>query len=206
MGVEAVVFDIGNVLVEWDPYRPFDRLIGREARDALFEVVPFMEMNDRVDLGENFHSAVEGLAEQHPDHREQVLIWRDHWGEMFAPDLKLSAKCLRALRAKGVPVYALSNFGVETFAIGEEMYPVLKEFDQRFVSGHLKMMKPDPAIYIALEEGTGHAPETLFFIDDKPENIAACEARGWQGHLMQDEQGLVDRLMAEGLLEPGDLK
>jgi 2-haloacid dehalogenase len=119
---------------------------------------------------------------------------------MFEPDLKHSARLLRALRAKGIPVYALSNFGDKTFDLGQAKFPVLTEFDALFISARLGVIKPDPAIYAALETQTGHAPETMLFIDDRPENIAAAEARGWHGHVFTSEAGLAARLIAEGLL------
>lgn len=205
MAIETIIFDIGNVLVEWHPHRPYDARIGAEARKALFDRVDFMGMNDRIDLGHNFYSEVAALAEANPDDREMALAWQDLWAEMFAPDLPLSAQCLRALRAKGHPVHALTNFGVESFEIALGMYPVLSEFDQSFVSGRLKMMKPDPAIYAHVEQALGVDPKTILFIDDRADNIAACEARGWTGHLFTEPQGLVQDLIAHGLLSHADL-
>ena len=125
---------------------------------------------------------------------------------MLSPDLPRSARILRALRAKGIPVYALSNFGDRTFDLAEETYPVLKEFDKRFISARMKKIKPDPAIYAELEENVPEAPETLLFIDDRDDNIAACQARGWHGHLFVDEQGLADRMVAERLLTEDEAK
>lgn len=200
MPVEAVVFDIGNVLVEWHPTRPFDRLLGRARREDLFSRVDFAAMNDRADLGEEIKDLVEELAQQHPEDRDDIMIWHRHWIEMLAPDLPHSATLLRALRGKGMPVFALSNFGVSTLALADRRYPILTEFDQRFVSGDLRMMKPDPAIYAHVEAETGVAPGGLFFIDDRADNIAAAQARGWQGHLFETPAGLADRLVAVGLL------
>ena len=205
MSVSAVIFDIGNVLVEWHPTRPFDRLLGRARREALFADVDFAGMNERVDLGADFETEVAALADRHPDRRDEVTIWRDHWMEMLAPDLPRSAALLRALRTKGVAVHALSNFGTATLAMAEPRYPVLTEFDRRFVSGHLGLIKPDPAIYAHVEEALGLDPATLFFIDDRPENIAAAEARGWQGHLFTTPEALEARLVAAGLLDRGEV-
>lgn len=202
MAVEVVVFDIGNVLVEWHPTRPFDTIIGEEARKALFARVDFAGMNDRSDHGHDMWDGVEALAAEHPADADAIRLWSKHWIDMLEPDLKRSARMLRALRAKGIPVIALSNFGDRTFDLAEEKYPVLKEFDQRFISARLGVMKPDPAIYAEVETKTGYAPETMLFIDDRPENIEAALDRGWQGHLFETEAGLAERLVAEDLLTP----
>lgn len=198
--IEAVVFDIGNVLLEWDPFRVYDRLIGQARREALFAEVDLEGMNLSVDRGAPFAASVEALAAQHPERAAEVLIWRDHWLDMASPPIPHSVALLRALRGCGVPVFALSNFGDETLSLAETHYPFLTEFDARFISGRLGMMKPEPEIYAAVERDAGHAPAALLFADDRPENIAAAEARGWQGHLFDGPEGLAARLVAEGLL------
>lgn len=202
MSVSAVVFDIGNVLVEWHPARFYDREIGAERSRRLFAEVPLEEMNLAVDLGSDFASSVEALADAHPGWRSEILMWRDRWLEMASPDIPHSAALLRALRAKGVPVHALSNFGVATFEIACQAYPVLGEFDRVFISGAWRMAKPDPAFYEVLERETGADPRGLLFADDRPENLRAAEARGWRTHLFADPRGWADRLVAEGLLTP----
>jgi len=107
---------------------------------------------------------------------------------------------LRALRAKGIPVFALSNFGIETFALAREVYPFLNEFDRSYISGHMGVIKPDPTIYRMLEEDCGIYPDRLIFADDRADNIAAAEARGWKTHLFTGPEGWAARLVAEGLL------
>jgi len=204
MPIDAVVFDIGNVLVEWHPARPFDRVMGQARREALFARVDFAAMNERSDLGEDLGDLIAELVAQHPEDRDDILLWQKLWLEMLAPDLPRSARLLRVLRTRGMPVFALSNFGVPTLVLADQRYPVLTEFDTRFISGELRLAKPDPAIYAHVEAETGVAPERLLFIDDRPENIAAAQARGWQGHLFETEAGLANRLVAEGLLSAED--
>ncbi|PRX31192.1 2-haloacid dehalogenase [Meinhardsimonia xiamenensis] len=204
--IEAVVFDIGNVLVEWHPERPFDRVLGEAERRRLFAEVDLEGMNRAVDLGAPFAESVEALAARHPERADAIRLWRECWMEMFAPVIEGSVALLRALRAAGVPVYALSNFGPETFEMAEAAYPFLREFDRRFISGRLGVMKPDAAIYEMLEQETGHAPSRLLFIDDRPENIAAAEARGWQGHLFTGSEGVARRLREAGLAGMEDVQ
>ena len=89
-------------------------------------------------------------------------------------------------------------------AVAEDEYPFLKEFDRRYISGHMGVIKPDADIYEMAEADCGLPPETLLFADDRIDNIRAAEARGWQGHLFTTPQGWADRLEAEGLLEQSE--
>ncbi|MGR3631776.1 MAG: HAD family hydrolase [Limimaricola soesokkakensis] len=204
MNIDAVVFDIGNVLIEWNPERVYDAVIGPERRAELFAEVDLHGMNERVDLGESFHGQVSALAEAHPERAAEIMLWHDRWIEMASPEIPHSGRLLRALKARGVPVFALSNFGVETFEIARAHYPVFAKFDALFVSGHLRMAKPDAPIYERLERDTGVAPERLLFTDDRADNIAAAHARGWQTHHFTGPEGLADRLVAEGLLSEAE--
>lgn len=204
MAVEAVVFDIGNVLIEWQPERFYDREIGVAARKAMFAEVDLHGMNDRVDSGENWRDTVYAWSERYPQHAEPIRMWHDRWIELASPVIPHSVQLLRSLRAKGVPVFALTNFGIESFAYAESIYRFLEEFDRRYVSGHLGLIKPDPAIYAAVEADCGVPPDRLLFADDRAENIAAAEARGWRGHVFTSPQGWADRLVAEGLLTGGE--
>ncbi len=200
MAVEAVVFDIGNVLIEWNPERFYDAEIGPDRRRALFDAVDLHAINERVDQGENFRQTIYDAADSHPDHGDHIRLWHDRWIEMASPAIDRSVQALRALRANGVPVYALSNFGVETFAQAQEVYDFLHEFDRPYISGHLREIKPYARIYEILELDSGTAPGALLFADDRADNIAAAAARGWQTHLFDGPEGWIDRLIAEGLL------
>ena len=206
MGIEAVVFDIGNVLIEWNPERVYDRVIGVERRKAMFEAVDLHGMNDQVDRGQNWYEAVSECAAQNPEWHDEIMMWHERWLEMASPAIDHSVRLLRALRSKGVPVFALSNFGIQTFEIGEREYPFLEEFDRRYISGHMGEVKPEPEIYRMLEDDCGVAPTALLFADDRADNIAAAAARGWNTHLFTDPQGFADRLVAEGLLSDEDAK
>jgi len=197
---EAVVFDIGNVLIGWNPEAHYDRRIGEARRRALFAEVDLHAMNEQVDLGEPFQQTIYAMAEQHPDWRGEIRDWHDSWIEMMAPVIDGSVSVLRRLREKGVPVFALSNFGVDSYAFAQSRFDVLNEFDREFISGHLKVMKPDPRIYEFVETGTGIAPDRLLFTDDKLANIEAAASRGWRTHLFEGPEGWTARLVAEGLL------
>jgi 2-haloacid dehalogenase len=134
--IEAVVFDIGNVLLHWDPDGFYDRVIGPERRARLFSEVDLGGMNARVDMGESFADLVEETALANPAWAAEVRLWRDRWIEMAQPEIAGSVSLLTALKARGVPVFALSNFGVESFAVAVRHYPWLDTFDRRYLSGH----------------------------------------------------------------------
>lgn len=200
MTVEAVVFDIGNVLIEWNPERFYTQAIGPDRTKALFAAVDLHEMNARVDAGAQFRDTVYSCAAAHPEWETEIRWWYDRWIDLASPRIDGSIALLRALRAKGVPVFALSNFGIDSFAYAQTQYAFLTEFDQFYVSGHLGVIKPDPAIYAHVESGAGIAPEALLFADDLPQNIAAAAARGWKTHLFTGWTGWAQRLVEENLL------
>lgn len=201
---EAVVFDIGNVLIEWQPERYYDLVIGADRRRALFAEVDLHAMNDRIDRGADFRETVAATAKAYPDYAEAIRMWHDNWLDIAQPVIPQSVTLLRKLRAKGVPVFALTNFGIGTFDLARTRYDFLDEFDRRYVSGHFGGVKPFPAIYDWVERDSGLSPGALLFADDRPENIAAAELRGWRTHMFDGPEGWARRLVAEGLLTEGE--
>ncbi len=200
MAIKAVVFDIGNVLIHWDPIPFYDNLLGAERRARLFDEAQLDEMNELVDLGHPFRETIYGWADKHPEWRSEIHMWHDNWIEFARPEISLSVHLMRALQSKGIRVVSLTNFGVDSYDYAATFYPFLREFDQDFISGHMKMIKPDPEIYIMLENGTGLAGPELIFTDDRADNIFAASERGWKTHLFTDPEGWAKRLVAEGLL------
>lgn len=198
--IRAVIFDIGNVLIEWHPERYYDRVIGEERRKAMFAEVDLHGMNDRVDLGEGFKDVIYEVAEANPKWRAEIRDWYDNWDKLAQPVIDRSVRLLRALRAKGVPVYALTNFGVESFAYAQTLYEFLYEFDREYVSGRMRVIKPDAEIYHMVEEDCGVSPRELLFADDRSDNVAVAASRGWKTHLFEGPDGWAARLVAEGLL------
>ncbi|MBT9384103.1 HAD-IA family hydrolase [Pseudooceanicola sp. CBS1P-1] len=197
---KAVVFDIGNVLIEWQPERHYDAMIGESRRRQLFSEVDLHAMNDAVDRGGDLKALSDALAEATPAWRSEIRMWHDDWIRMASPAIPRSVRLLRALRARGVPVYALTNFGIGTFAMAQEVYDFLNEFDRAYVSGHMAVIKPDTRIYEMLEADSGLSGADLIFADDRADNIAAAAARGWQVHHFTGPEGWAERLVADGYL------
>jgi 2-haloacid dehalogenase len=200
MTVQAVIFDVGNVLIEWQPERFYDSVIGEDRRKAMFAEVDLHGMNELVDLGHPFKETIYKAADTYSDWTAEIHMWHDRWIEMASPVIEHSVQLLRTLRSKGVPVFSLTNFGIQSYAYAETKYPFLGEFDQDYISGHMAVTKPDPKIYEMLEKGCGLAPETLLFADDRTENIEAAQARGWNTHLFENPQGWADALVSHGVL------
>jgi 2-haloacid dehalogenase len=200
MTPEAVIFDIGNVLIGWNPEGHYDRRIGEARRRALFAEVDLHGMNEQVDLGAPFQATIYAMADRHPEWRGEIRDWHDSWIEMITPVIDHSVTLLRRLRAKDVPVFALTNFGVDSYTFAQSRFDFLNEFDREFVSGRLRVMKPDPRIYAEVEDSTGVPAERMLFTDDRAENVAAAAARGWQTHLFEGPEGWAARLVDAGLL------
>lgn len=203
---KAVVFDIGNVLIEWRPERLYSRLIpDSAARAAFFEETQIFEMNLEVDRGAPFKEHIYAHAAKFPKYEELIRAWHDHWIEMASPAIDGTVAILRALKQRGVRVAALSNFGVESFELACIHYPFLTEFDVPVISGREETIKPEPQIYEILEERTGLLGQDLFFMDDSPKNVAAARARFWQAEIFTTPRVLGQQLAARGLIGAGDI-
>jgi 2-haloacid dehalogenase len=204
--VNAVIFDIGNVLIEWQPERFYDRIMDVEERNRMFATVDLHAMNDAIDRGGDFRATIYATAEKHAEFAPYIRMWHDNWIELARPEIPHSLHLLRALRAVGVPVFALTNFGIGSFDYAVTQYPFLDEFDRRYISGHMGVIKPEPRIFEMVEEDCGLPPGTLLFTDDRPDNIAAARARGWRTHLFEGPEGWAAALVEHGLLSPEEAR
>ncbi len=200
MTPQAVIYDIGNVLIEWNPERFYDIRIGEDARKRMFAETDPHAMNEVIDAGGLFRETIYDWAARHPAWETELRWWYDHWIDMAAPRIEWSITLLRALRAKGVPVFALSNFGIHSFAFALTQYDILHEFDRPYISGRMGVTKPDPRIYQMVEDDCGLPPGALLFVDDRADNINAAAARGWRTHQFDGPAGWAQKLVAEGLL------
>lgn len=205
MAIRAVVYDIGNVLIEWQPEAYYDRVLGRARRMALFEAVDLHAMNHRIDSGEDFRETVYATARAHPDWADPIRLWHDDWLGLAQPVIGRSVALLRRLVGKGVPVFILSNIGDAVFELAAAHHDFLSLAERHYISGRLKATKPEPAIYAAAEADSGLSPASLLFVDDRRENVAAAASRGWKGHVFDGPDGWADRLVAEELLTEAEV-
>ncbi|WP_439111089.1 HAD family hydrolase [Lentibacter sp.] len=200
MKIEAVVFDIGNVLIEWKPEKHYRKWLGAARQDAFFEAFDFHELMNEIDAGAPFSETVAKAAAEQPAYSAEILMLRDEWLTLAGGVMHRSVRLLRALRAAGVPVFALSNFGSENFRWSAAAHPFLNEFDRAYISGDMGLRKPFEAIYAAVEADCGVAPERLLFGDDRDDNLATAQARGWQTHRVDSEGSWAQALVSHGLL------
>lgn len=197
---QAVIFDIGNVLTRWQPEAFYDGVIGQTRRLALFAQVDLHGMNEAVDAGALFRETIYDWAERYPEWQDEIRMWYDRWDELASPRIEGSIRLQRSLRAKGVPVFALTNFGRYSFEEALPKLDFLHDFDRTYVSGVMGVTKPDPRIYAMVETDCGLPPQSLLFTDDRADNITAAARRGWRTHQFESWQGWAARLVAEGLL------
>jgi 2-haloacid dehalogenase len=202
--VKAVVFDLGGVLIDWDPRYLYRKLLDDEAAvEAFLATVCTPEWNAEQDRGRPFAEGVAELVERHPVHAAAITAYHERWPEMLGGAVGGTVEVLAELRAAGVPVYALTNWSAETFGIARERFEFLEWFDGVLVSGEERMIKPDPAIFRLLLDRFGLDPGATFYIDDSPANVAAADRLGLDAVRFTSPAQLRRDLEARGLLSAG---
>lgn len=200
--ITTVVFDIGNVLVEWNPEHLYSRLIpDRDERQAFLETVCTPDWNLQQDLGRPWPEAVALLARQHPDKAALIEAYYRDWHDMVPGEVAGTPALLAALRSAGTPLYAITNFSSEKFGETQDRFPFLKtSFLDIVVSGDERLAKPDPEIYQVLFKRNELDPAACLFIDDSAQNVAAARDLGMTAHHFSGAEDLRRDLVALGLL------
>ncbi len=200
----AVVFDLGGVLIDWNPRYLYRQLFDGDeaAMEAFLAEVTTPEWNGRQDAGRKWSEAVEALVREHPERRELIEAYWKRWPETLGGAIDPTVELLAELRASGVPVYALSNWSAETFPVALERYPFLGWFDGIVISGAVGVAKPDPRIYEHLLDRFGLQPATTIFIDDSESNVRAAEAMGLTAIRFDEIAAVRDALRSLGVLDP----
>ncbi|MBV1900613.1 MAG: HAD family phosphatase [Kordiimonadaceae bacterium] len=197
----AVVFDIGNVLVNWNPRWLYEkRIADKEKLEYFLKEVLKPEWNLEQDRGRPFAEGVALLSEEFPDYADMIALFDSHWLETLSGVIAGSAGILNQLVAGGVPVFGLTNFSAEKWPLFCADYDFTTQFDDVLVSGEEGLVKPDPEIYKLAMNRFGLVPENTIFIDDKPDNVAAAEQLGIVGHHFTDAPQLYAVLQKHGLL------
>ncbi|MBB5191777.1 2-haloacid dehalogenase [Silvimonas terrae] len=187
MTVRAVVFDFGGVLFDWNPEYLYRELIpDATERQWFLQHVCNGEWNLQQDAGRTLADATAMLIAQYPDHAELIRAFYGRWPETLAGTLPEGIKLMEDLENAAIPLYGLTNWSAETFPYAWENYPFLHRFKDIVVSGRLKLIKPDAAIYHEMfrriaQDLPDLAPAELVFIDDNAANAAAAGALGWHG-------------------------
>ncbi len=198
------VFDLGGVLIDWNPRHLYRKLFAGDdaAMEHFLANVCTTAWNSQQDAGRTFAEACASLKLEHPDHAELIDAWFERQDEMLAGPISGTVKILAELRARGVPLYALSNWSAETFPIAQKRFEFLQWFDGIFLSTEARTIKPNPRIYQHFFEAFAIDPAQTIFIDDLPPNIAAAAALGMHAIRFTDPAALRSELVKLGLLDP----
>lgn len=199
--IKYVVFDIGGVLIDWNPRHLFRKVFDSEEEMEWFLAnVCTYEWNLQQDGGKLFHVATAELQEKFPEYRDKIALYYGRWEEMLGGEIKGTVEIFKKLKSAGIPLYALSNWSHEAFPVAYERYGFMKDFDGLVVSGYEKLLKPDHAIYRVLMERYGVNPGEAVYIDDNRPNADAAAELGFNAiHFLSSDQ-LRDDLKALGLI------
>jgi 2-haloacid dehalogenase len=203
--VDTVVFDVGNVLIRWDPRFLYRKLFADPAGMERFLAEICSEAwNLEQDRGRGWPEATAELIARHPDQADLIRAYSDRWQEMVPGEVPGTVAILEALGAAGVPLYAITNFSAAKFAESQDRFPFLRGFRDVVVSAQARLLKPDPAIYRLLLERNGLEAGRCLFIDDSERNVLGAEAVGMRAHHFQNAGTLAAELRALGLLPRAD--
>ena len=174
---QAVVFDIGRVLFDWNLRHLFAKLIDDPAElDWFLANVVTEEWHFQSDAGRPLVEMVPERIDQYPGHAPLIESYRARFNETLPHAIEGTHAIVRRLAKRGVPLYALTNFGAEFWAGFRPIQPIFELFDDVVVSGEERCAKPDPRLYAIAERRFGRPPQALFFTDDNPANVAAAAA------------------------------
>jgi 2-haloacid dehalogenase len=200
MPIDHIVFDIGKVLIHYDPDIPFSRIIpDATERQWFFDNVCTHDWNIEQDRGRTWADAEALLIETHPDREEHIRAFRKHWHEMVSHSYDDSVAIMEGLIAEGRDVTMLTNFASDTFREAQVRFPFLTKPRGVTVSGDIGLIKPDIAIYEAHTESFGLNPATTIFIDDSAPNIEGAKRAGWDAVLFTGAEQLRADLAERGV-------
>jgi 2-haloacid dehalogenase len=196
-----VVFDLGMVLIEWDPRHLYRKVFADEAKMEWFLAeVCSPAWNLEQDRGRSWDDAIGEAIARHPTWEKEIRLYRSRWMEMVPGAIAGSVDILEELHGRGVPLYAITNWNDETFWETRERFAFLSLFKDIVVSGDEKLLKPEPAIFQLLARRNGIDLGHSIFIDDSLKNVKGAEAVGMKGHHFTSPEGLRSALQTHSLL------
>jgi 2-haloacid dehalogenase len=177
--IEAVVFDLGGVLLDWDPRYVYRQLFADPAdMEEFLGSVCTSDWHRAHDLGADITQSCEQLALRYPEHRDMIMVWAERGEEMVAGQFDDTVEFLSELKASGMPCYALSNMEPDAFAVRRARFGFMRWFDAHVISGLEGVAKPDRRIFEILLHRHGLRPQATVFIDDQPRNVDAARGLG----------------------------
>jgi 2-haloacid dehalogenase len=198
--ISSVVFDIGGVLLEWDPRHVYRDVFDDEAEMERFLTdVCSREWHENNDRGVRYAESCAALAARFPEYRTEIFLWGERTEEMIVGTIDGTVAVLAELQAAGVPCYGLTNMEAETYPVRLERYEFLRSLKGTVVSSQEGVIKPDPEIFRRLFARFGLVPEETVFIDDVERNVVAARALGMRAVLFREPAQLRRELVALGL-------
>ncbi len=200
MVVDTVVWDVGNVLIRWDPRFLYRRLFATEAEmERFLAEICTDAWNVEQDRGRPWAEAIAERVALFPGHEAMIRAYSEGWHDMVPGAIEGTPAILDSLHAAGVPLYAITNFSAEKFVEAQARFAFLRGFRDVVVSAHERLLKPDPAIYRVLLERNGLEAARCLFIDDSEKNVRGAEAVGMRAHHFRDAPTLAAELARLGL-------
>jgi 2-haloacid dehalogenase len=197
-----IVFDIGNVLLHWDPRALYRKIFTDEAQVEWFLAnVCNSDWNVEQDRGRSFADAIAEATLRHPNHAEAIAAYDTRWHETLTHVIEGTVDVLADLKQQGTPLYAITNWNQDKFRETRARFGFLGYFRDIVVSGDEKLIKPDPAIYRLLLDRNGLDAAQCLFIDDSPKNVAGARAVGMKAHHFTSPAALRAELAAMGVLK-----
>lgn len=198
----AIVFDLGGVLIDWNPHCLYAPFFNSSAEiDRFLAEINFAEWNAQQDAGRPFAEGVAVLSAQFPHYADLIRAYHERWEDSVPGPIDGTVDLLKRLKQAGRhPLYALTNFSAETFPLMRQRYDFLELFETILVSGEVGLIKPDPAIYRLMLKKTGQPASECLFIDDSAKNVAAAQALGFDTIQFRSPAALEAELSARKLL------
>lgn len=197
----TVLFDLGNVVLTWEPARAYEQVLAPELVGDFMATIDFDAWNRAHDSGRRYADSEAELVARHPEHAETVLAYRRHFTHTLGTVPGTSA-VIAELQQAGVARYALTNWSDETFPVARERFGLLRRFADILVSGEESLAKPDPAIFTLALTRFGLTAERTVFVDDSPPNVEAARSLGLTGLHFTGADRFRSDLVDLGVLEP----
>lgn len=199
---KAIIFDFGNVLLQWDPRRLFQRHFpaGPQAVDDFMREIGFVEWHLEQDRGHPFAEAIVEHSAKFPQYAHILADYDSFYKDAVVGAIPDSVAILRSLKQAGYPLYGLSNYPAEKFPLARETYEFFAWFDEIVISGEVGLVKPDPAIFQLLLRKIGRAAQDCIFIDDTQANITSAQQQGFTAIQFHSPGQLQQDLLKLGIL------
>jgi len=200
--IKAIIFDYGNVLIEWEPRYVYNRFFPNdpEGMERFFKEVDFLSWNAHQDKGRTFKEGVADLSAQFPQYAHLIQAYHDHWKDSIGISYTGTVEIMKQLKQKGYPLYGLSNWSAETFPYARSKFDFFELFDDMVISGLVGYVKPEPEIYHLMLEKIRKPAQECLFIDDSLPNIQQAQKMGFQTIHFKSSEQLADDLKSIKLL------